>query len=98
MDLSSLVRLLLSLFPQAVLGAYKAQLGSAAGLAAAAAPQLLLSGKFSPSEHAAAVTALGAADVAGYVAKALKGGPTLAVYGGLGDKLPRYDAVAKRFA
>ncbi len=84
--------------PQLVLGRYKAQLGSAAGLAAAAAPQLLLTGKFSPGEFAAAVEALSSADVAAYVAKAIKSAPTLVTYGSLAARPPRYEALAKRFA
>lgn len=78
--------------------AYKAQLATASGLSAALAPALLLSGKFAPTDFPAAVESLTGAEVAAFVAKGLKASPTFVTYGSMAAKLPRYEAVVKRFA
>lgn len=61
------------------------------------APSLLLTGKFDPAAFVSAVDSLTAADVTSFVSKAVKSQPTFVTYGSLA-KVPRFDAIAKRFA
>mmetsp|Transcript_5267 Transcript_5267/g.12979 ORF Transcript_5267/g.12979 Transcript_5267/m.12979 type:complete len:489 (-) Transcript_5267:293-1759(-) len=83
---------------QLAVGAYKAQLASSAGLAGAMGPALLLTGKFDPADHVAKIESLTAADVTSFVSKALKSSPTYVTYGSMTSRVPRYEAVARKFA
>ena len=79
------------------LGGYTAATGTKSGAVQELAQQLLARGSAAAGEYAAAVSSLTAADVTKAVAAMVKGAPTLVASGPLSD-LPKYDAVARRFA
>lgn len=79
------------------LGGYQAATGTKSGAVQEVAQQLLARGGAAAGEYAAAVASLTAADVAKAAAEMVKGPATLVAAGPLAD-LPKYDAVARRFA
>ncbi|GBG00196.1 mitochondrial-processing peptidase subunit alpha-like [Raphidocelis subcapitata] len=79
------------------LGGYQAATATKSGAVQELAQQLLTRGKASTGDYAAAVAGITAADVSAAVGAMLKGAPTLVAAGPLSE-LPKYDAVAKRFA
>ncbi|KAI8464776.1 MAG: mitochondrial processing peptidase alpha subunit [Monoraphidium minutum] len=80
------------------LGGYRAATATKSGAVQDLAQQLLARGTAGGAgEYAAAVAALTAADVAAAAGAMVKGPPTLVAAGPLSD-LPKYDAVARRFA
>lgn len=88
----------LQLAKQLAVGAYKAQLASSTGLAAAMAPALLLTGAFNPAAHVSQIESLTSADITSFVSQALKSSPTYVTYGNMSSRVPRYEAIAKKFA
>jgi hypothetical protein len=87
----------LSAAKQSVVGSYSLANEAAASVVQDMGLQLLARGKFSAGEYVGAVGGLTAADVSKFVGEMLKGQPTLVAAGALND-LPKYDAVAKKFA
>lgn len=88
----------LQLAKQLAVGAYKAQLSSSVGLAGALAPAVLLTGSFNPADHVAKIESLTSADITSFVSQALKSSPTYVTYGNMSSRVPRYEAIAKKFA
>jgi len=82
---------------QSVIGSYSIANEATASVVQDMGLQLLARGKFSAGDYVAAVGGLTAGDVSKYVGEVLKGQPTLVAAGALND-LPKYDAVAKKFA
>jgi processing peptidase subunit alpha len=78
-------------------GGYKAALASSSGALATLGPQLAFGG-VAATGFAAAVEALTAADVAGFVAKGLKASPTVVVLSSTGYALPRAEALLRRLS
>jgi processing peptidase subunit alpha len=78
-------------------GAYEASLATRAGAVSEIGAALLARGKFDRADFAAKVGALSAADVSGFVAKLVKGAPSVVSYGSL-SALPRADVFTKRLA
>jgi processing peptidase subunit alpha len=83
---------------QVVVGAYRERMSTSAGLVGVAAPALLATGAFAPSEFVGAVESVTAADLAAFVAAGLKGKPTLVTYGSMSTRLPSSEDVAKQLA
>lgn len=78
------------------IGSYTAKLATTPGMLSLMGPHMLFNGKFEASAFTASVASLTPADVASFVQKGLKSGPTFVTYGNLAS-LPRYESIARRF-
>ncbi|MEW5299724.1 MAG: hypothetical protein WDW36_002711 [Sanguina aurantia] len=78
------------------IGAYTDKLATTPGMLSLMGPHMLFNGKFDAFVFSATVATLTPADVANFVQKGLKSGPTFVTYGNLGS-LPRYESIARRF-